>query len=713
MICTLLILNIQLVVSVTYSHTIAEDTKWYYQGLTTEPSLIVEIEYSIVCIDAKESFKFNLYMTEDHINLQKNCSFQANGQLHNENMWVPLRLGNFKENLCLKDKNGLLHCTGKTVIQDFEPRRISFSFGKSCEYPEKASLKGLSFNIGVSKQSNKTDCVPLYNRNIFNCVKFYPFVSYPNLLGGNQSEALTMARATYLTFNQGSGSCYKFVFEMLCYIFVPRCDATRRVTIPPCRETCWDLVKGCLGAAQKLFKDNDMKTFLNCNYLPTVGSDIKCFYKAVTCASPPKVSHGKIGDGVIINRTYPLHSQLTIKCVNETFVIKGNNTITCQYTGMWSQLPHCALRACPAPPVVEHAHIEEHSNINEVYPWHTQLTYVCDNKTFHMKGNSRITCLKNEHWSHTPECIEIVPDIIDQNKLKTLEIVLPAVFIIVLTFIVGCLVILYKRRLRLKVNSLSDAFTLDNVDLTRIKEYDAFVCYQFDSDDDFVKNTIIPELEQNHDPPFKLCIHENDFEPGYGILENMQVAIENSNSAILVMSQGFVESMWCQQEFQFCYIEHMKDPAFKLFVIMMQPIDSLQNLTECMKQYFVQETYLKKDDEKLFTKIGSYLTLVKQPKDEGGISGGIELNPDGEQEGQGHQGNEEGIPTDVPADVALNDTVITNNDITINDSRSDGLIIQDHVNISNDEDDPYDINIVISDVEDISNNEETVPLLVD
>ena len=79
----------------------------------------------------------------------------------------------------------------------------------------------------------------------------------------------------------------------------------------------------------------------------------------------------------------------------------------------------------------------------------------------------------------------------------------------------------------------------------------------------YVKNTIIPELEEKHDPPFKLCIHENDFEPGHGILDNMQVAIVNSNSAILVMSQGFVDSMWCQQEFQYCHIEHMKDPAFR------------------------------------------------------------------------------------------------------------------------------------------------------
>ena len=233
-----------------------------------------------------------------------------------------------------------------------------------------------------------------------------------------------------------------------------------------------------------------------------------------------------------------MHS-LNIKCVNETFVIKGNHTITCQYNGTWSQPPQCVLRACPAPPLVEHAHIR---NVSKVYLWHSKVTYVCENKTFHMEGNSTITCLKDEHWSSAPECVELVPDIINANNLRTLEIVLPTVFVALLVLTSSCLVILYKRKLKLKHNSLPDAFTLDNVDLTRMKKYHAFVCYQFDSDDDFVKNTIMSELEQKHDPPFKLCVHENDFELGKEIFDNMQAAIENSNSAILVMSQGFLDS---------------------------------------------------------------------------------------------------------------------------------------------------------------------------
>ena len=193
----------------------------------------------------------------------------------------------------------------------------------------------------------------------------------------------------------------------------------------------------------------------------------------------------------------------------------------------------------------------------------------------------------------------------------------------------------------------------------------------------------------------------------------MQVAIENSNSAILVMSQGFVDSMWCQQEFQYCHIEHMKDPAFRLFVIIMEPMESLQNLTECMKQYFVQETYLKKDDENLFKRIATYLTLVKKPKDDEYAPEGIGVNPGEEQLVQGNGG---GISAhisadnqDVPGDIIQNHMGI--NDNSTNDNRNDGLVFREHENTVIDPED--DVNIVVGDVDDINCNDENVPLLVE
>ena len=71
---------------------------------------------------------------------------------------------------------------------------------------------------------------------------------------------------------------------------------------------------------------------------------------------------------------------------------------------------------------------------------------------------------------------------------------------------------------------------------------------------------------------------------------NINNAIKNSNSAIIIMSQDYVDSLWCKEEFEQCYMEHMKDPAFKLFVIMMQPADSLE------KYLFVHGQFLCSKD---------------------------------------------------------------------------------------------------------------------
>ena len=695
----LVILNIKYVATIRYSHTITEDKAFYYKQLTTFPSLIMEVEFSILCID--NSLKLNMYATRDNINLRRNCSVQHYGQLFNEDLWFPLRSGSYRHYVCLKKDNGLLHCTGKTVIQDFKVRNLSFSIGYYCDHP-KASIKGLSFNISVSGQRNKSNCVPL---NTTSCSKFYSFASFLNLLGFKLQEAWYNGGTLWKIVPVFRG-CYKFLREMICHLYIPKCDVMRSLTIPPCRENCWDFQKGCLGILKKMVNyTGTHKTWLNCNYLPKKGSSDQCFYRAVNCNVPPRIPNGKIEGGDIINGTYPLHTQLSIMCTNETFVMKGNSTITCGYSGTWSKLPQCVLRACSVPPSVDHAHIEEHQNGSKVYPWQTQVTYTCDNETYHMEGNSTITCLKNGHWSSLPDCIEITDN---KGILKTLKIVLPTAFLILLFILSSCLVVCYKRKLKIKHILLAETFTLDNTSLTRIKKYDAFICYQFDADDDFVKNTIIPELEQNYDPPFKLCIFDNAFLPGTSILDNIQVAIENSNSAIVVLSQGFVDSMWCQQEFQLCYLEHMKDPAYKLFVIMMQPKESLQNLTEFMEEYLTQEIYLTKDDKKLFTKIASYLTQVKKAKDNG-EQGEIEVNPK-EEEGQGHLENVRGIPQDnqdVPEDIVQND----GNDNTTDDRRTDDVdvIVHHHENINSD---LNDVIVGIDDIDDVINDDEIVPLLV-
>ena len=60
----------------------------------------------------------------------------------------------------------------------------------------------------------------------------------------------------------------------------------------------------------------------------------------------------------------------------------------------------------------------------------------------------------------------------------------------------------------------------------------------------------------------------------------------------------------------------MKDPAFRLFVRMMQSPDTLVNLSKHMAVFIAQKTYLEVNNPILFEKIAKYLTEVKQPKDQ-------------------------------------------------------------------------------------------------
>ena len=63
-----------------------------------------------------------------------------------------------------------------------------------------------------------------------------------------------------------------------------------------------------------------------------------------------------------------------------------------------------------------------------------------------------------------------------------------------------------------------------------------------------------------------MILHSNfDFKAAWDIRWNIRNAIENSNSAIIVMSQDYVDMLWCKEEFEQCYMEHMKDSALKLF----------------------------------------------------------------------------------------------------------------------------------------------------
>ena len=73
------------------------------------------------------------------------------------------------------------------------------------------------------------------------------------------------------------------------------------------------------------------------------------------------------------------------------------------------------------------------------------------------------------------------------------------------------------------------------------------------------------------------------------------------------MPQAFIDSDWCQGEFVHCNQENMNDPAFQIFMIMIQPAEYLDKMSEKMQRFMKSRTYLSKYGPKLFPKIVSYL----------------------------------------------------------------------------------------------------------
>ena len=128
-------------------------------------------------------------------------------------------------------------------------------------------------------------------------------------------------------------------------------------------------------------------------------------------------------------------------------------------------------------------------------------------------------------------------------------------------------------------------------------------------------DTVLPTLEENHSPPFRLCNPMRDFEPGLTIMDNIQSAIRNSNSAIIIMSQHYVNSPWCTAELEECCTENMKDPGFKLFIIMMQARDALVNINQYesyVQRFLSSDKVLDRYDPDLFKKISSSTSVSEK-----------------------------------------------------------------------------------------------------
>ena len=211
---------------------------------------------------------------------------------------------------CLKEGLDTIHCRGNITVEDFTPRKFSFSFGFHCsEINPGASLKGLAYKISIHEPTDKIKCISLPRKVNDLCSQFYQHGLLPNLVGAEDVATVVRHWEPYIAAVAIlERLCYQHMSETACYAVMPKCDSVSRQIIHPCREMCHDFRVACsnivltknaltgafVSSSDKNFTLDATTAVLDCDYLPSLGGDIPCFYKPVTCRSPPSAENAAV-----------------------------------------------------------------------------------------------------------------------------------------------------------------------------------------------------------------------------------------------------------------------------------------------------------------------------------------------------------------------------------------------------------------------------------
>ena len=102
-------------------------------------------------------------------------------------------------------------------------------------------------------------------------------------------------------------------------------------------------------------------------------------------------------------------------------------------------------------------------------------------------------------------------------------------------------------------------------------EFDAFVSYNWESQN-WVLAQLRPQVMENGELDFKLCIDEEDFVPGHSIYGEIERFLASSNQIIFVVTRAFLNSDWCRYELDLTILELTRANVHRAIIIFLEYI---------------------------------------------------------------------------------------------------------------------------------------------
>eukprot|EP00092_Neocalanus_flemingeri_P003046 GFUD01003255.1.p1 GENE.GFUD01003255.1~~GFUD01003255.1.p1 ORF type:complete len:1061 (+),score=210.03 GFUD01003255.1:285-3467(+) len=213
----------------------------------------------------------------------------------------------------------------------------------------------------------------------------------------------------------------------------------------------------------------------------------------------------------------------------------------------------------------------------------------------------------------TIKCLDKTKNLFTQNKedfcspnFPLLTALIPAIIMCIVIILLLVLHIYYKETIIIYVFSTSWGkifFSEDLVD--KNKPYDAFLSYSH-HDSEFVEKILLPGLESELNPKelqYKCLIHTRDWNVGEMISEQIIESVDTSRRTIIVLSKGYIQSMWTRLEFKAAHTKAMKDNTQRVIIILHGEKPLKEELDDDLQRYITSNTYIDTNDPWFWKKL--------------------------------------------------------------------------------------------------------------
>ena len=159
------------------------------------------------------------------------------------------------------------------------------------------------------------------------------------------------------------------------------------------------------------------------------------------------------------------------------------------------------------------------------------------------------------------------------------------------------------------------------------RKCDAFVSYS-SKDAGIVVREILPRSEEPKDgrQRFKMCIHHRDFPLGGAIAESIIDAVNKSKRVIMLLSNNFLRSEWCQYEFQKSHFQLLKERKNRIIMIILEEINPGLLYKE-IELFMKTTTYVRYNGPWLWPKIEYAMPGARPINEENAIENAYDARP--------------------------------------------------------------------------------------